>query len=489
MATDITSTPDHHIRPARAFTRNQAVFLLAILAGATVLRFVQLGRESLWFDEVVTMRLARADGPKALISLLDQIDATRAPLHPLLLQGWISAFGPSDASGRAFSVVCGVGTVLLAFAIGRKAFDAGTGLWAAWFCAWSPLLVMYSREARMYAWMVFLTSACWWLLFTFSDALRGPKGGIWPRVAYVLGLVALILSHPLGLLMVAALGLASLIDRRAYGLTLKGWLLLHGAAGLLVLGWIPKYLDHPPSYIVGRLPIRFLFGLPIGFVGGDFRVLAACSAVIGFGLWKDHRSRVEGESEGEPGPQAAITRSLLIWFAVSPLLLYGYSWSTHPIFGPARYTLFVGPAYLLLLARGVGRLPWQARIVVAGGLLAVAISLLQSMAYAPGIKADWRSAAAYLKQHDPTAAVVVLNARVDAARYYLGAERTVLPPPEKIDVRPEIGASRVWYAHERQAERPLTALPRFLVESRDRQTTVDFPGLRLIWEQPTPGPR
>ena len=55
-----------------------------------------LGRSSLWYDEVVTMRLARTESPAALFQLLGQIDATRAPLHPLILQGWVAVLGSSD---------------------------------------------------------------------------------------------------------------------------------------------------------------------------------------------------------------------------------------------------------------------------------------------------------------------------------------------------------------------------------------------------------
>src|SRR5439155_17555367 len=90
-----------------------ALTLASILILATALRSWEIGRSSLWYDEVVTMRLARQPTPAALIRLLGQIDATRAPLHPLLLQGWIRAFGHSDASGRCFSALCGVATVAL----------------------------------------------------------------------------------------------------------------------------------------------------------------------------------------------------------------------------------------------------------------------------------------------------------------------------------------------------------------------------------------
>ena len=130
----------------------------------------QLGQLSFWYDEVVTMRLAQAPGPGALLDRLFEIDATRAPLHPLLLQAWVRLFGSSETSARALSVLCGVVTVALVCWIGRLAFDSQTGLWAAWLAAWSPLLVYYSREARMYAWLVMVTCLCWGLLFSLRDS-------------------------------------------------------------------------------------------------------------------------------------------------------------------------------------------------------------------------------------------------------------------------------------------------------------------------------
>ena len=120
--------------------------LAANVAVAAGLRGYDLGRLSFWYDEVVTMRLARAGSPAALIERLFRIDATRAPLHPLLLEGWVGVFGVSEAAARAFSVLCGVLTVLLVFDLGRVAFDRRTGLWAAWLAALSPVLIVYSRE-------------------------------------------------------------------------------------------------------------------------------------------------------------------------------------------------------------------------------------------------------------------------------------------------------------------------------------------------------
>jgi len=159
--------------------------LVLILAVAAGLRFWRLGELSFWYDEVVTMRLAQAPTPAILIDRLFQIDATRAPLHPLLLQGWLRLFGSTEASARALSVLCGLLTVGLVWWVGRLVFDPATGLWAAWLSALSPLLVYYSREARMYAWLVMLTGLCWGLLFSGKGARRPrDRSSGWPRIRW-----------------------------------------------------------------------------------------------------------------------------------------------------------------------------------------------------------------------------------------------------------------------------------------------------------------
>ena len=122
-----------HSVPVRGRAR-QFVLLGVILLIATALRLFHLGQSSLWFDEVVTMRLARTESPARALRLLPQIDATRAPLHPLLLQAWVAVFGPSDYSGRLFSCLCGISTVALVYWIGIRAFDATTALFASWLC-------------------------------------------------------------------------------------------------------------------------------------------------------------------------------------------------------------------------------------------------------------------------------------------------------------------------------------------------------------------
>jgi len=464
------------------------IALMAILLVASVVRLVQLGQHSLWYDEVVTMRLARTQGPLALLGLLQEIDATRAPLHPLLLQGWIALLGPSDLSGRTFSALCGIVTVVLVYWVGLKAFDRATGLWASWLCALSPLLVYYSREVRMYALLVLLTCLGWGCLFAQR---RSPRP--WWLWVYALCLIALGYSHPLGLLMVAALGLASVLNHRSFGISLRGWLFTHAAVGLALVPWVGRYFDHEPESVTGFLPLRFLFGMPIGFLGGNSRVLIVFALLIAFGQGVVQRREQGRRRLGLEDPVACI--SLLIWLVLPPLLLYAYSRVAQPIFGPARYTLFSGPAYLILVARGLARLPAVVRYPSAAGSAALSGVLLLSMVFRPDLKADWRGAAAFLDQRGSSGIVAVSsadpsrNVEFEAARYYLGPRWIVIPCPRRLSDLTD-GKTVVWVSIVLRDGQTAGALPEEFGNDKIIQKIVDFSGLRLVRVELDPtGPR
>ncbi len=466
-----------NLQAVRWYDRRTAI-LVTVLFVATVIRLFHLGRSSLWYDEVVTMRLARTESPVALYQLLRQIDATRAPFHPLLLQRWVALFGSSDTSGRAFSVLCGVVTVGLVYWIGLRAFDVTTGLWASWLCALSPFLVYYSREARMYMWLVLVTCLAWGLLFSHA---RSPR--IWKLVLYGLSLIVIVYSQPLGLLMVGALGLASFLFRQAFQMSWRRWLYTHLAVALAVAPWMGQYLDHAPESTTGLLPLQFLLAVPIGFIGGNFTILVVCSLLIAHGLCDVQRRehgwiRVVLERE-------APSSSLLIWLVVPPLLLYGYSRVSHPIFGPARYTLFVGPAYLLLVARALSKLPWSLSITAAAGGAVLSGIMLLGDVYRPDRYADWRSVATYLNRRDPSATVAVItagpygNTELETARYYFGPSRVVVPwPAQPGELISRDGS--VWVSLSLQDSRPMGELPVAFTRDKLIQEVVDFSRLRLI---------
>jgi mannosyltransferase len=476
------------VRPAglplgRDFLRAPGIAWVLIIVVATLVRVYQLGRLSFWYDEVVTMRLARAENPAQLFERLFQIDATRAPLHPLLLQLWIKLFGPSEAAARSLSVLAGVVTIVLIFEIGRVGFDAATGLWAAWLAALSPLLIVYSREARMYALLVMITCVCWRLLLALRRSYGTAKA-----VAYGLSLTALVYTHPLGLLMGVTVALAGLIELRACFGTLKRWLVVHLGVFFLVLPWIRNYVDHRPESLSGRLPLRFLLGTPVGFVGGNFLVMIGLVSLIAFGVARhvldrgpEGRWRIVRERWETPG-------LLLLWLIVPPTALYLYSLVSYPLFGPARYTVFVAPAYLIMIAWGLRQLRAGARYPIALGLVIVSAVAMGPTVYAPDLKADWRDFSTAVAESmaarggDKVLVIVasadpLRNVEVETARYYLPVRCTAIASEEATPERlGPTAAGEVYFAVGSRQGKPVSPVPDRIGPYRLREEQR-YPGL------------
>jgi 4-amino-4-deoxy-L-arabinose transferase-like glycosyltransferase len=133
---------------ARLRSNPHWLVLGAILLLATALRFYKIDAQSLWYDEGNSARIAERS-----IQLI--VEGAAGDIHPplyyILLKFWRGIFGANEAGLRSFSVVCGVLTVVFAFLIGRRLFDARVGLVSACLLAIAPFAIYYAQEARMYA--------------------------------------------------------------------------------------------------------------------------------------------------------------------------------------------------------------------------------------------------------------------------------------------------------------------------------------------------
>ena len=69
-----------------------------------------------------------------------------------LLCRWLRLAG--EAALRILSVVFGVASVWLVWALGNELFGFTVGLWAATLWAFNPLAVVFARWARMYSMLV-----------------------------------------------------------------------------------------------------------------------------------------------------------------------------------------------------------------------------------------------------------------------------------------------------------------------------------------------
>ena len=118
---------------------------MGVLALAALLRFVDLGKDSLWYDEVLSVNISRG-GLTDLFRASSLRDAMNLypPLYHLILHFWTLVFGHSDLALRSLSAFFGTISVLAVYKVGTELFNRNTGLVAGLLLAISPFAIYYS---------------------------------------------------------------------------------------------------------------------------------------------------------------------------------------------------------------------------------------------------------------------------------------------------------------------------------------------------------
>lgn len=354
-------------------SRRVALLALAgvILAGLAVRLAIPRG---LWLDEAISVHQAHL-GLHDLFHNLYYGDR-HPPLYHLSLWLTVRVFGYGELAVRIPSLIAGTLVIPALYELGRELYDRRTGLIAAAFGAASPLLVWYSQEARMYA---FVTLFGLLALLTQLRVIR--NGTMLNWAAYILATAALLWSHYFGLLLIGVQQLifvGVLIHRRHAGEPVKG-LAMGFAYSLLVL-----VMQLVPLAVFAHKQFEST-NAALGSPGGTYDALSfyAVVANMAWALWGYHPDRIT-ELLAAMWPLLLLLSLLLLGrggsrqtiilavAAIAPIvLLLGVSAFDRELF-EVRYFLVAVPLLLLLVARlvtGWIRRP-GVRWLVAGGVVA-----------------------------------------------------------------------------------------------------------------------
>jgi mannosyltransferase len=359
-----------------------AILPLVITLLALALRLYRLGAQSLWYDEGVSVYLARMSLPQLTAWTADDI---QPPLYYYLLHFWLPLFDPSSSEFvvRFPSLFFGVLTVPLMYRLGRHLFGTMAGLLAAFLTAISPLYLWYSQETRMYTMLTFLCLLSSYLLLKVLARRASPylKGSLlW--LAFAAANVAAAYTHYFAFFVMAFQGIYlvawswktrsldrspfvirhSLLDMR---LLLQG-LAAFAAIALAYLPWVPFMLHRyrsDLSYWQGTLKLNeVLRKVAISFslgetvieevgtklaVGYGVIALIALAAIAFSQRNTDHRTRGTLHS-----PFSILF--LLLYLLLPTALILALSYRI-PKFSP-RYLMLSSPAFILIIAGGLATL-------------------------------------------------------------------------------------------------------------------------------------
>lgn len=417
--------------------------LALILALGFLLRIYALGEHSLWYDEGGSVFMARQD----LTSLLR---STALDVHPpfylLLLHFWLPLVGESEFSVRFLSLLFGMLSLPLLYKLGQRLLGIGPALWGTFLAAFSPFLVYYSQETRMYSLLTFLSLLSSYFLLR---ALARGAARLW--LVYLAATVLTIYTHYYGLLIPlfqsGYLLLAGLqgwsFDKLRAALSFRGsllyrWLVVQACLLLLFLPWLGTALNR---YTVYTSPSR---GTPLVSILRDTMTtfalghsVEAYNAVPGDPSYDSDRGRAlwlgsvflllatiglsyqkrASSPLKEPLSGRWPVLFLSVYLVVPIVSLYFLSRGRSDY--TPRYLIAISPAYYLLAAAGLhvlqGGSALRARRVLFASCL---LLMLAALGYSLGnyyfdpkySRDDHRSAAGYLEEHINAQDGIILNA-------------------------------------------------------------------------------
>jgi len=172
-------------------------FLLAILLiGGGFLRFYNLGNIFLYWDEPIhCVRIAYQ--PLPFVVAYNNASAFFAVLVHFLLP-----LGKTEIMARLPSAVFGILSIIAVYFLGKIFFSKKEGLIAAFFIAFSPLLIRFSQYSRAYSTFTFLSIVS---LYFFFRALKKNRTKFW--IFYCLSTTINIYNHLFALFIMPVYGI------------------------------------------------------------------------------------------------------------------------------------------------------------------------------------------------------------------------------------------------------------------------------------------
>jgi 4-amino-4-deoxy-L-arabinose transferase-like glycosyltransferase len=427
------------------------VLLLILLLGVG-LRLYSLASESFWFDETYSVWVARHSVGWQLGQSLQRIFP---PLYYTLLHFWL-ALGDSEFVVRLLSVFIGVSSIVGIYVLVKRLFDARTGLISALLLAISPLHIWYSQEARMYILVAALGIASAYLMLL---ALREGKPRQW--LAYVLSTALAMNAHYFAVFLVPFQNLYVLyllwpVFRRVPGRTparpgvWKPWLMSQVVIGLLSVVGLAGVFSTETTYWWGLLDtwhgaptwrdgVSTLFSFSLGTtVQGRFLYVGGL-LLFGFcAAW----SLVAAPASAAPTADGARMKAQdglhwrlslddgLVFTLLYLLVPLGavFAFSQFESFWVLRYIFPFLPAWCIIVARGISRMPGRVlgRLMLASILVASVWPIANAYRYEQ--KENWRGAVAYISAQERPEDVIVLvdeDIWIPFEHYYCGATRRV----------------------------------------------------------------
>ena len=370
----------------RGLSAHRFLHCALLLSVASALAFPCLGAPSLWDDdEGVNAECARemAEVGTRIVPLFNWELRTAKPVFLYwLLQISYSSLGVDEFAARLPSALAFLGSVLLTYELGRRMFDAATGLLAGLIAASTLELVKLGHAATPDSMLLFFVLLYFWAFWRGSEG--GGRG--WYLPCGAASALAMLTKGPVGLAIPAAIvgayflwhrELRRMLDRRMIGGVLV-WIFVAVPWYALVTAetkgeWTTAFFmkEH-----LGRSaePMENHGGPWVYYLGAAVLFSAPWSSFLVATL-KDawNRARIDG-------PERRAVRFLVIWVAVVFAAFTPLATKLPHYIAPAYPALAILTAsYLVRWMRGDIEMPRWARVSAVAGFALTGSAVMLAM--------------------------------------------------------------------------------------------------------------
>jgi len=346
--------------------------LLAIILIALALQLYNLTYHSLWFDEAISVHWAKQSISRILEVGFTLEEDRLPPLYYLMLKGWTSLFGFSEASVRGLSVLFGLLLLPVVASIAKLLFNRPVALIAAALVALNPFLIWYAQEARMYAPALFFGTVAIWAFLRFCQTTQTPVPNFQfpiPNsqfiILFILATIAGLYSHLYVGFLLPALGLWLVTGYPRHWrlwliFTLSGLVITLAYSPILLAIWRFSGQAAPGTPFDGLLQrggwLLQAFTVWQAPLTPTLRLLIPALFILFVALAFLPRPSPAGASL--PYPRLLASLLFICPFAIATLLLF----RNHLAFFGERYFIVMVPWLLIMAARGIDTLSrWLAK--------------------------------------------------------------------------------------------------------------------------------
>lgn len=408
------------------------VSLLFISISAAWLTFYNLGRTSPFLGEAHTWWFVSLGWREMLEAL--RIVGVHPPLYFLLEKIVVGLSGTSESGLRLLSALAHLFGLFFIARLGKRVGGIAGMLAGAWFWAFTPMTIVFSRDARPYALMAMLSAACLYF-FTTAQENSGSRTLWLAGLCLGMGLI----THYFFLLLFGVTLLVIFANLRRRRIFFRRWVLIVMLAILPLLAWLIWFLAlENPSFGIGwiesptwiDLPLTF-WNLLSGYAGlNSFPNLLFGSITLGMVLvgLLDRNSR----------------RFAAQWLGLGLLLPVAGIWLVS-MFRPVyidRYFLVLLPIVALLVSVGASRV-WMLFCQYKEGSKRTALMVLFLLIFAASgfysgwqvhvdpkfLNEDWRGLAAYLAEEKQDVPQIWFKdpEAIPSFEYYYSGDYVVIP--------------------------------------------------------------